>query len=163
MTPTYQTSSTGATTFNTDSGSATPSAGAITFTGAGGITTSGSGSTVTITGSSSSFPWTVVTGATQAIAVNNGYIANNAGTCVMTLPATAAVGDIVRVTGINNNAGWKIAQNSGQTIYFGDSPTTTGATGFLACSLIRDSVEIVCVVANNDWNVLSAQGNIQVN
>lgn len=111
---------------------------------------------------SSAFPWTVVTGATQAIAVNNGYIANNSGTCVMTLPATAAVGDLVRVTGINNATGWKIAQNSGQTIYFGDSPTTTGATGFLASSLTRDSVELVCVVANNDWNVLSAQGNIQV-
>jgi hypothetical protein len=41
----------GTTTFNTQSGSATESGGAITINGANGITTSGSGSTVTITGS----------------------------------------------------------------------------------------------------------------
>jgi len=55
LAPTYQTPTTGTTTFNADSGSATPSAGAITFTGAGGITTSASGSTVTITGTGGGF------------------------------------------------------------------------------------------------------------
>jgi hypothetical protein len=161
--PTYQAVPSTTLTFDADSGSATPSSNIITFSGAGTVSTSASGSTVTITGSASVFPWTVVTGASASMAVNNGYIANNGGTCVLTLPATAAVGSIIRVTGINNNTGWKIAQNSGQIIHFGDSDTTTGATGFLASSLTRDSVELVCVITNTDWNVLSVQGNVQVN
>lgn len=105
--------------------------------------------------------WSVIT-ADQNAVVNTGYICNKAGLLTLTLPTTAAVGSIIRVTGINTALGWKIAQNSGQTIYFGSSATTTGATGSLASAAIRDTVEIVCVVANNDWNVLSSIGNITV-
>lgn len=110
---------------------------------------------------STTFPWNVVTNDTN-MANNNGYIANEAGTAVLTLPTTAAVGDVLRVTGINNNTGWQIAQNGGQTIYFGNLATTTGATGSLASTLTRDTVELVCVVADTDWNVLSSIGNITV-
>jgi hypothetical protein len=109
------------------------------------------------------FTWTVVTAGTQAIAPFNGYIANNGGTLVLTLPALAAIGDVYRVTGINNNSGWQIAQNAGQTIYIGNQHTTTGATGYLESTQTRDTVEIVCVVANTGFNVLSAIGNILVN
>jgi hypothetical protein len=109
------------------------------------------------------FPWTVVTGATQAISINNGYFANNAGTCVMTLPATAAVGSVVRVAGMNNATGWQIAQNSGQTIHFGNVNTTTGATGFLSSTATYDSVELVCNIANTDWVVIYTMGNITYN
>lgn len=112
-------------------------------------------------GSSVSF-WTVVTAASANMAVDTGYIANNAGTCVLTLPTTAAVGNVIRVTGINNATGWQIAQNAGQTIHFGTVNTTAGAGGSLTSSATRDSVELVCVVANTDWNVLSSVGNITV-
>lgn len=105
--------------------------------------------------------WSVIT-ADQSAVVNAGYICNKAGLLTLTLPTTAVVGSIIRVTGINTALGWKIAQSSGQTIYFGSSATTTGATGSLASAAIRDTVEIVCVVANNDWNVLSSIGNITV-
>ena len=50
-------------------------------------------------------PWTEVTGSFQTIAVNNGYISNNAGLVVFTLPAVAAVGDIVEVAG-EGAGGW---------------------------------------------------------
>ena len=125
------------------------------------LTSNGAGMAPTFQAvSSGAFPWTVVTGGTQAIAVNNGYIANNAGTCVMTLPATAAVGDRIRVSGMNNVSGWQIAQNSGQTIHFGNVNTTTGAGGTLASTNIYDSVELVCNIANTDFIVLSSIGNI---
>lgn len=117
--------------------------------------------TIASTGAAS-FSWSVVTGATQAMAVNKGYIANNAGTCVMTLPSTAAVGDILEVTGINNATGWQIAQNAGQIIHFGTIDTTTGAGGSLASVATRDSVRMVCVVANTQFNVLSSVGNISI-
>jgi len=68
---------------------------------------------------------------------------------------------MVRITG-KGVGGWLLAQNSGQTIYFGSSTTTTGVTGSLASTAQRDGVELVCVTANNDWNVLSVQGNITV-
>jgi hypothetical protein len=95
------------------------------------------------------------------MAINNGYIANNAGLVTLTLPSTAALGSIIRVTG-KGAGGWRIAQNSGQTIYFGTSTTTTGTGGRLDSSAQRDGIELVVVTANNDWNVLSVQGNITV-
>jgi hypothetical protein len=81
---------------------------------------------------------------------------------VFTLPVTAAVGTIIAVTGINNNTGWQIAQNAGQTIYFGSANTTTGAGGSLTSTRIRDTVFLLCVVANNDWNVIDSIGNITI-
>lgn len=110
----------------------------------------------------SSFTWSLVTGASQAMASNNGYIANNAGTINFSLPAASAVGDIIRITGINNAIGWQITQAAGQQIFFGASATTLGVGGSLTSSATRDSIEIVCVVANTTWNVISSIGNITV-
>lgn len=118
---------------------------------------------VSLTGTSSLL-WSVIT-ADQTAVVNNGYICNKASALVLTLPATAAIGDVIRVTGINTALGWKIAQNANQQIFFGNTQTTLGATGYLQSSAIRDSVEIVCVVAGAStvYNVISSVGNITVN
>lgn len=96
------------------------------------------------------------------MAVNNGYIANNAGTIAFSLPVTAAVGTVLAVTGINNNTGWSITQGAGQQIHFGSVSTTLGAGGSLACTKIRDTVFLLCVVANNEWNVIDSIGNITI-
>lgn len=106
--------------------------------------------------------WSVETDAAVAGAVNTGYVANRAGLVTITLPTTAAVGSRIRVTGINTAVGWRLAQNAGETIYFGTLATTTGVGGYIEATAIRDSVEIVCVVADTDWNVLSSLGNITV-
>lgn len=143
-----------------DTGSATEMGGAVTIAGGTGITTSASGSTVTIT-AVDSVSWNEVTGTSASMAVDSGYIANNAGLVTLTLPSTASIGDHVRVTG-KGSGGWRIAQNAGQTIYFGTSSSTTGVGGRLDSTETRDSVELVCVTANNDWNVLSSVGNITV-
>jgi hypothetical protein len=107
------------------------------------------------------FPWTVVAVNTN-MAVNNGYIANSASLVTLTLPAVAAVGSIVRATGMNTG-GWAIAQNAGQTIFFGTLSTTTGVTGGLSSTTPRDAIELVCVVANTSWNWITSQGNITFN
>jgi len=96
------------------------------------------------------------------MAVNNGYIANNAGQVVATLPTTAAVGTVQAITGINNATGWKIAQNASQQIFFGTSSTTSGTGGSLTSTNTRDSVFLVCVVANLTWNVYDSIGNITI-
>ncbi len=59
-----------------------------------------------------------VSGATQQMASNAGYIAgNDAAQLVLTLPASESlqVGDIVRIQGAGRG-GWRIAQNAGQNI-----------------------------------------------
>lgn len=104
--------------------------------------------------------WTVIT-ANQTAAVNNGYVCNKASTLALALPATASIGDIIEVTGINTATGWQITQAANQQIFFGISSTTLGATGTLTSSQIRDSVKLVCVVAGAStvWNVISSIGS----
>jgi hypothetical protein len=111
----------------------------------------------------SSFVWTVTTIDANAVA-SNGYIANKAGLLTMTLPATSAIGDIIKITGINTAVGWRIAQNANQQIFFGSSSTTVGVAGSITSTAIRDSLEIVCVVAgaSSNWNVINAVGNLTV-
>lgn len=149
---------------NTDSGTATPSSGVLTIAGGGDVTTSGSGSTVTVTcsGGGGGLTWNESTGSTQAISVNNGYIANYATLLTFTLPATASVGDVVRVIGLGDG-GFKIAQNASQYIQWDESTTTTtGTGGYLASTDDNDAVELICTVTNNGWGVLSSKGNITV-
>jgi hypothetical protein len=102
-----------------------------------------------------------VTGTTQAIAVNTGYRANNAALVTLTLPSTAAVDTIIRVTG-QGAGGWRIAQNAGQQVFFGDTVSTVGTGGRLDSTHFRDCVELICIVANTTWQVVSAIGNIDV-
>lgn len=107
------------------------------------------------------FTWNEVTGTSSNMAVSNGYIANNAGLVTLTLPATAAVGDVVRVAG--KGAGlWSIAQNAGQLINYGSAVTTTGVGGSLAASARYDTVELLCITANTTWEVLSGIGTLIV-
>lgn len=129
----------------------TAGAGISIVNGAGSITISASGS----------FNWNEITASSATMAVNNGYISNNAGFVTLTLPAVAAFGDEVRVGG-KGAGGWVIAQNAGQTIHFDGLDTTTGAGGSLASTVRYDAIELVCITANTDWLVISSIGNITV-
>ena len=133
-----------------------------TLTAGAGVSITNAAGSVTIAASGGGLKWTAVTGTTQAAAVNNGYIANNAGTVVVTLPAVSAVGDVVSVTGINNATGWSIAQNAGNTIFLGAASTTPGVGGSVASTATRDTVHLVCVTANAVWNAVSCIGNLTV-
>jgi len=103
--------------------------------------------------------WNNVTGTSASMAVNNGYIANNAGLVTLTLPVTASVGRTIEVAG-NGAGGWSIAQNAGQSINYGIVSTTVGVGGSLASTQRYNAVKLVCVVANTTWNVVSSQGNL---
>lgn len=134
---------------------------AITFQSnvVAGTGVSKTNNTIAVTGGG--LAWTVVTGLTQAAAVNNGYFANNGALVTVTLPATAAVGSIVRVAGMGAG-GWAVAQNAGQSIRIGNTTTIVGVGGSLASTDIGDAVEIICRVADSGWQVLSMVGNITV-
>lgn len=134
---------------------------AATLTAGTGVSIANAAGSITINAVGSGLTWTVITGASQAMSVNNGYIANRAGTVAFTLPTTSAVGDLLAVTGINTATGWSIAYTTGQQIFFGTQSATI-TTGTLASVNIRDTVFLVCVVANTTWNVVSSIGNITV-
>ena len=104
--------------------------------------------------------WSVITADTTAV-VNRGYFTNKATRLTLTLPTTAAVGSVLRVSGMTAG-GWKIAQNASEVIHFGKTDTTAGTNGYLESTLARDSVELICCVADNEWNVLSSVGNITI-
>jgi hypothetical protein len=108
-------------------------------------------------GGGGSLPWTVVTGTSQSAAVNNGYITNNASLVTVTLPATAAVGDVIAIAG-KGAGGWKIAQNAGQYIVRDTITTTTGTSGQLISSHAKSCVYLICTVANTEFEVINSQG-----
>ncbi len=128
----------------------------ITVNGKGLITAAANG-----TAAFAPMPTTVVSGTTQAAAVNNCYVSNNAGTCTITLPSTAAVGDEIIISGLGAG-GWVMAQNASQLVHFGNATSTTGVGGSIASQNQYDSIHIKCVVANTTFNVLASQGNMTV-
>ncbi len=125
-----------------------------TLTAGTGISISNSAGSITISGTGSGYSWTEVTGTSQSMAVNNGYVANNAGLVTLTLPATAVIGDTVIIQGKGTGL-YFIAQNGGQTIHSSGGNTTTGVGGSLTATNRYDSIELVCITANTDWAVLT--------
>ena len=101
----------------------------------------------------------VVTTTTQQAPANASYIANNAGLVTVTLPATASVGSRVRVIGLGAG-GWRVAQNANQLVHKSGTATTTGTGGSLSSSNRYNAVELVCVVANTEWDVVSSEGTL---
>lgn len=114
------------------------------------------------TGGGGVLAWNNVTGTSDTMAADNGYVANNAGLVTLTVPVSCAFGKVIAVQGLGAG-GWKIAQNAGQTIKFGSSTTTTGVGGSLASTNQNDSVWLLCVNADTDFSVLGGpQGTLTV-
>jgi hypothetical protein len=86
---------------------------------AGAVTaTTFSGNGAGLSGVAGALPWVVVSGTSQQAVANTGYLASNSAEVTVTLPASPAVGDIVRVSGVGAG-GWRIAQNAGQSVASG--------------------------------------------
>ena len=101
---------------------------------------------------------TNVTGATQAMAINSEYIANNATVqCVLTLPSVAAVGDRVVIIGAGAG-GWKVAQNASQQIVYGSKSTTIGTGGYMYSNSQYESLSLLCITANTLFTVIRPTG-----
>ena len=96
--------------------------------------------------------------------VNANYITNVAGNAVMSLPAVFAVGDIIRLTNQNAGGTFRVRQTAGVTIFFDQAATTPGIAGYVQVTNAgaRASIELVCVTANTNWNVLSSIGAFTV-
>lgn len=96
---------------------------------------------------------TVVSGASQNLSPNNNYIASHATILTFALPTTAAVGTIIEIIG-QGAGGWVITQGAGQQIIVGSSSSTVGAPGSIASTNRYDTVRLMCVGANNLFQVI---------
>jgi hypothetical protein len=136
--------------------------GTATITAGTGISVTAGANTITIAATGAGFSWTDVTGTTQTIVAENGYLADRAGGVAFTLPASATIGDTFRIVGVQGS--WTLAQAANQQIKFGSSATTVGVGGSLASTNAGDCIE--CVATNTSastvWRVMSSVGNITV-
>ena len=103
--------------------------------------------------------WTDITGASQGMLPGNAYTANKSSLVTFTLPATAAYGSTMTVTG-KGTGYWKIEQNAGQTIHNGALSTTPGVTGNITTAAQWASVTMVCIVADTEWAIISSSGTV---
>jgi hypothetical protein len=97
--------------------------------------------------------WNPVSGTSQALVANNGYVALNAALTTLTLPATAALGSVIGIQGYGA-AGWVIDAGAGQTISGGDQSSTSG--GSVTSQSGSDNAFLLCVVADTEWRVTSS-------
>jgi len=141
-------------------GAVAPAAGNLTLVGAGDITVTGTPltNTLTITYTGMGGSWIPKT-TNFTMSNGTGYICSTA-PVIGTLPAIAAVGDVYSVIGIDANP-FQIAVNAGQSIIISDY-TTTVTTGTITSTALGDSLEILCVVANTKFFIVSQQGNFTV-
>lgn len=89
----------------------------------------------------------------------SGYVTTSASRVTLTLPQTASFGDTIKVQGFGAG-GWKIAQNAGQYIKWGNRTTTTGISGYLQSTDQNDSCTLICVSENLGWEVQAPVGAI---
>lgn len=135
----------------------TPTAATLTAGNALSITNGAGSITTNVTGGG--FGWVEVTGTSQAMTINNAYIANNAGLVTLTIPATLAIGDSFSVVG-KGAGGWLVQANTGQTIYMGNQ--TSSVAGSISSTNRRNCVMFTCITANTELEVRNSIGNIAI-
>ena len=118
------------------------------ITGSSGITVTAGAGTLDISGTGGGIAWVEVTGATQVIAANTGYIVNRGGGVAFSLPATMAQGAVFAIVG--KVGAWSITAGGGQTIGVGS--TVSSAGGSISSANALDSGQWVCITANTVWN-----------
>lgn len=134
-----------------------PAAANITSTGTTVTVTNGSNS-INLEVNSGGFTWTDVTSATQTLAVQNGYVTDRAGGVTYTLPATAALGNIIKIVGKLGLG--VITPNANQQILIGSTSGLAGVTGTATSTNAGDCIELVCITAGTStvWRADSVIG-----
>jgi hypothetical protein len=130
-----------------------------TLTPGPGVSITNTDGNIQIASTGGSFTWTSVTSADNPVSLmgENGYIANGVGQVVFVLPPSASVGAYFAIVGTGNT--WTIEQNAMQTIVLGAETTSAGVTGSLTATYVRDSIEMICTVANKEFQITNVQGN----
>ncbi len=105
--------------------------------------------------------------ADQTAAVNNLYYTNKASRCVVTLPASATIGQRIGLQGDPTTAnGWKLAQPATTIVYWAGQHSTAGTGGYWQSNTGQDRVEVEFQKndgTNNIWYIFVGQGQITPN
>lgn len=92
------------------------------------------------------------------MAVQTMYVIDNGSTqVVLTLPATAPQGSVMKIVG-SSAGGWKIAQNANQQIVQNQNASTSGVNGSVSSTSKNNCVELIASVggASTVWTVASS-------
>lgn len=136
--------------------------GTANIVGSGGVSVSASANTITISGSGSGVTWNEVTGGSATLAASNGYVINNAGATILTLPTNSLLGDTIQIVG--RLGIWAIIYGTGQYIQFGRVSTTT-SSGQLNATEAHDCVTLICTipsVTSPVFSVVNSVGNMSL-
>lgn len=102
-----------------------------------------------------------VTSSSQQISVGTTYITDNGASLVTyTLPATASLGQSFSILG-KSSGGWKIIENSGQTMHMNSTNSTT-TTGSIASTAQYNCITLKCITANTDFVVVDSEGTLTI-
>lgn len=135
---------------------------AASLTAGSGVSITNASGSVTISSAGGGTTWKLIS-ANQTLVAGESYLVNTSGGAItLALPATAVIGDYFRVYNLSASNQVTISQGAGQQVRIASSLTTLGAGGSLTTTSAGDSLEIVCSVANNNFNVVSLIGNITV-
>lgn len=100
---------------------------------------------------------TEVTGTSQVGIANKGYVANNAGVVVVSLPKSARIGNTFEVIG-KGAGGWRLAHGVGKVIHYGAADTSTSLGGSIDSATQYDAIKLLCTTTDTDWTVVSTSG-----
>lgn len=139
---------------------ASPHIRASTITSGTGITITNAAGSITIAGTGGGVTWSTI-GASQTLAVGNGYFCTAGATLSLALPAVSSVSDMIAIS-VDGSTGFTVTQGAGQSIRLGNASTTAGVGGSLSSSQQGDTIFLVCSVANLKWNVIDSMGNITI-
>lgn len=144
-------------------GSTAGAPAAATLTAGTGIAITNGSNSISIAVTAGGFSWIDVTGATQALVANNGYITDRAGGVSYSLPATGVLGDTIHIVGKSGLA--TITQAAGQQIFVGASSSTVGVTGTAVSNNAGDCLTLVCITAgaSSVWRANSVVGTWTLN
>lgn len=135
---------------------------AATLTAGSGVSITNASGSVTIASSGGGTTWKLIN-ANQTLVAGESYLVDtSSGAITLALPTTAVVGDYFRVYNLSSANQVTISQGAGQQVRIASLLTTSGVGGSLTTTSAGDSLEIVCSVANNNFNVVSLIGNITV-
>jgi hypothetical protein len=147
------------TTYEADTGDATPIGNILDIVGGPGISTVGSTNVITINASGGGFSWLEVTTTPTLLTANTGHYINTGALCTLTLPTTPNDDDIIRIVGVGAG-GWKVNCGVGQQIIYGVLSSTVD-TGSLESSHRRDCVTLK-YLGSGVWEGIDSVGNLGV-
>jgi hypothetical protein len=155
------TTSSVASSFVEDVGTATPTNGTLHINGGTGVSTSGTNNTVIINAVGGGLKWNnITTTVGTPLVPSNGYVAAaTSGIVLFTPPASPSFGDLYAIVGnaSSGNTGWRISLGANQTIQAGNQ-TVVGST--YSSTMPSDCIELLCIVGGvtSIFAVMDMQG-----